>query len=28
MNEGTIMIVFYLCLGFLTDDSLLKGNQR
>lgn len=28
MNEGTILVVFNLCLGYLTDDSLLTGNHR
>ena len=28
MNEGTILVVFYLSLGSLTDDSLLTGNHR
>jgi hypothetical protein len=28
MNEATILVVFYLCLGYLTDDSQLTGKQR
>ena len=28
MNEVTILMVFYLCLGVITDDSLLTGEMR
>jgi hypothetical protein len=28
MNELTILAIFYLCLGLITDDTLMSGEMR
>ena len=28
MNEMTILVVFYLCLGLITDDTIMSGQMR
>jgi hypothetical protein len=28
MNELSILAIFYLCLGLITDDTLMSGEMR